>query len=140
MNWKFLYSALLLALLMSGACTRSRPQHAPDLALNPQAGGMVLPTPAPPEPTPTAASLATELSIGQMVVAVGERPLRLQADAHSDAPVLEVYPPGSKFTVVEPSVAYENYPVQNDGRNWYRLQASDGLVGWAVIDSILANE
>jgi hypothetical protein len=131
---------LLVVILSATGCTRSRPQRAPTQTLDPQAGGMVLPTLAPPEPTPTAIPLPSELSIGQQVIAVGERPLRVQADAFGTAQVLEVYPPGAIFTVVEPSVAYDSYPVQNEGRTWYRLQAADGLVGWAVIDAIVANE
>lgn len=76
------------------------------------------------------------LAVGQVVAATGERPLRLQAAASSGSAVLDVYPPGAIFTVIEPSGSYTGYPVQVEGRTWYRLKASDGLVGWALIDEI----
>jgi hypothetical protein len=141
---RFVIVLLVLTLLLS-SCGEAGPERSAGLALTPQAGGMVLPSPAPLA-TSTATTVAPEyaaaetgvLAVGQAVVAVGEQPLRLQADARSNAPVLEVYPPGATFTVVEPSAAFTSYPVQVDDRLWYRLEAEDGLVGWAVIDAVVA--
>jgi hypothetical protein len=143
LGW-FVIVLLILTLLLS-ACGDAGPERAAGLSWTPQAGGMILPSPAPLA-TPTATTATPEnvaaetsvLAVGQTVVAVGEQPLRLQADARNDAPVLEVYPPGATFTVVEPSAAFTRYPVQVDERSWYRLEAADGLVGWAVIDAVVA--
>lgn len=77
------------------------------------------------------------LQVGQVVMAVGERPLRLYADAMRSSLVLEAYPAGATFTVIEPNSDYTAYPVAQDGDAWYRLQAADGLVGWAMIDTII---
>ena len=95
-------------------------------------------TPAQAANEGLAAGAQVGLTVGQTVAATGERPLRLQAAASSGSAVLDVYPPGSVFTVIEPSGIYTGYPVQVDGRTWYRLQAADGLVGWALIDEIRA--
>lgn len=138
---KTLFLFGLVLLMVSGCWGETQPQRAPDLALTPQAGGMTLPTAIPAQP---AASEGLEaeppavLAVGQSVVATGERSLRLQASASSDSAVLDVYPPGATFIVIEPSGAYTGYPVQVEGRAWYRLQAADGLVGWAIIDEITA--
>ncbi|HMN28673.1 MAG TPA: SH3 domain-containing protein [Caldilineaceae bacterium] len=138
------FSLLFALSLLLAACGDTEPQRADDLTLTPQAGGMVMPTAQPPATLPAtsapaqAASSSGLLAVGQVVRAVGERSLRLQADAHTAAPVLEVYPPGATFTVIEPSADFAAYPVEVDGRTWYRLEAEDGLVGWAVIDSIEA--
>jgi hypothetical protein len=78
------------------------------------------------------------LQVGQVVMAVGERPLRLHADAMRSSLVLEAYPAGATFTVIEPSGDYAGYPVEQSGEHWYRLQAEDGLVGWAMVDTIIA--
>jgi hypothetical protein len=131
-----------MALSLLGGCSGgARPQRAPDLALTPQAGGMVLPAPQPAQMADGGPDLAPAvLSVGQTVAATGERPLRLQAAASAGAPVLDVYPPGAVFTVIEPSGSYTGYPVQVEGRTWYRLQASDGLVGWVLIDEITAQQ
>lgn len=100
---------------------------------------MVLPVERPVQAAPNevGAEAPDQLQIGQMVVAVDAINLRLYADATTRAPVLEVYPAGALFTVVEPSGAYTTYPVQREARTWYRLQAADGLVGWALIDAVV---
>jgi hypothetical protein len=130
-----------LVLFLVGGCSGgSRPQRSPELVLTPRAGGMVLPasTPAQAANEGMTAGTPVGLTVGQAVAATGERPLRLQAAASSGSAVLDVYPPGAVFTVIEPSGIYTGYPVQVEGRAWYRLQASDGLVGWALIDEITA--
>lgn len=129
----------LFLFLVGGCSGGARPQRAPDLVLTPRAGGMVLPdtalAPAAENALPVVPAV---LTVGQAVAATGERPLRLQAAASSGSAVLDVYSPGATFTVIEPSGTYTGYPVQVDGRTWYRLQAADGLVGWALIDEITA--
>jgi hypothetical protein len=138
-RFRFLSLFLLgIALFLPGGCSGgARPQRSPELALTPQAGGMVLPTTGPAQTADSGPDLAPAvLSVGQRVAATGERPLRLQAAASAGSAVLDVYPPGATFTVIEPSGSYTGYPVQVEGRTWYRLQASDGLVGWALIDEI----
>jgi hypothetical protein len=52
--------------------------------------------------------------------------------------VLEEYPAGATFTVIEPSGVYTSYPIAVEGRSWYRLRAADGLVGWAIIEGVTA--
>ncbi len=106
--------------------------------------GMVMPTPAQSEaPTtaavPTAEPAAVEaLFIGDTVQSLPEQEVRLYNDATATAPVLSVYVPGAQFTVLDPSGDYAIYPVERDGRVWYRLRAPDGLVGWGAVDQLAA--
>jgi len=127
---------LLLALLTLQACNRANSERSAE------AGGIFLegtsplptdvpsplpttaPTGVPPAPTATAiTTVGTILSSGVSVP--------IYADADSAASVLEVYSPGSAFTVIEPAGAYAAYPVSAAGAEWVRVRASDGLAGWA---------
>lgn len=44
--------------------------------------------------------------------------------------VVERYPPGTSFVIIEPDQQHRAYPVVMDDIQWWRIQASDGLVGW----------
>lgn len=105
----------------------SAPHRAIGLPLSPQVGGMVLPAANPAQP-------AAALEVGQTVAVVGDTPLRLMAGPSSAALVLEVYKADATLTVIEPSGVVTTYPISAEGRAWYRLQAEDGLVGWAPLD------
>lgn len=106
------------------------------VAATPEAGGMSVVTTtleaanaaptATPEPT-----TPPVLKAGQQVAAIATPGVRLYADAHLSAPIMDVYATGALFTVMEPSGDYNGYPVENDNRQWYRLRSADGLVGWA---------
>lgn len=111
-------------------------------AMTPKAGGMILPTAQPAIPAAEPASIPTiaVLQPGQLVVAVNPEGLTLQTDASIRAASMERYRPGTAFTVLEPNGDYATYPVQQDGHTWYRFQASDGLVGWAMIEAIVPAE
>jgi len=112
-------------------------------ATTPVAGGMAVApaTPAPAALTGKTAAVQpakpTGLQPGQMVAASGESGVRLYADPNLAAAIMDVYAAGALFTIVEPSDAYAAYPIEKDNRQWYRLRAADGLVGWAHADSFV---
>lgn len=138
MNRKCLLSRalLFLAILVLGACGAdpNAPHRAAGLPLNPQVGGMVLPAVHPAQPAAASAASSVALEVGQTVAVVGDTPLRLMAGPSRAALVLEVYRVGATLTVIEPSGVVTTYPISAEGRAWYRLQAEDGLVGWAPLD------
>lgn len=76
------------------------------------------------------------LFIGDAVQPLPEQQVRLYSDATAGATVMNVYAPGARFTVLDPSGDYAVYPVERDGRVWYRLRAPDGLVGWSAVDQL----
>ncbi|MFN8487550.1 MAG: SH3 domain-containing protein [Caldilineaceae bacterium] len=112
------------------------------VATTPQAGGMSVVTTtveAAANATPTATSEPIKppvLQAGQQVAAIATPGVRLYADAHLSAPIMDVYATGALFTVVEPSGDYKGYPVESDNRQWYRIRAADGLVGWADVAAL----
>jgi hypothetical protein len=138
-----LLMGLLILFCLSGCRWSSNPsRQTPWGELHPRVGGMVLPVATPALPAGADASVTTPtmllLQVGQTVTATGNADLGLYADASTSAPVMEVYPAGARFTVIEPSGTYTIYPVQHEERTWVRLQAADGLVGWTLIDGIVA--
>ena len=141
MRFALLCCCGLLSLLLVACGDDETPTATVDEGLlTPRTGGLVLATETPARPTATqqpATPTPPVLAIGQ-TVAVEERSLRLYADASGVAPVLEEYPAGATFTVIEPSGVYTGYPVAVEGRSWYRLRAADGLVGWAIIEGVTA--
>ncbi len=98
-------------------------------------GGMELPA-IRAESATTASVPARYLAVGDVITPVGEQPLYLYALAEESAPVLASYDAGSALTIVEPTGVYRHYPVLVEGRMWYRVQAPDGLLGWALIDGV----
>jgi hypothetical protein len=137
----FLMGLLILFCLSGCQWDNTTTRQTPWGELRPRVGGMVLPLATPAQPAADNAQGTTEvmprLQLGQTVRVSGNADLRLYADASINAPIMEVYATDELFTIVEPSGTYTTYPVQDEGRSWYRLQASDGLVGWALIDGIV---
>jgi len=155
----------MLLMLVVSACGRATARSGEWAVLTPRVGGMLLPTVTgkatpdvilaevnavaiatataiptptpPPAPLPAPAQAAPSLQIGQTIVAVGANGMWLYAAAESSAPVIEVYPAGTTFTVVEPNNGFTSYPVLSNGRTFYRLQAADGLVGWGIIEAVV---
>ncbi len=139
-------SSLLICVTLLVACAGNAPAQI-NLEQTQQAtiGGMALPesiASAPLAGTVTESSPpARYLAIGDVITPVGEQPLQLYALAEESAPVLASYDAGSALTIVEPTGVYRRYPVLVEGRMWYRVQAPDGLLGWALIDGVqVSNE
>ena len=135
---------IIVVLVVACGGNNEEPEAPPASEATAAVSGMVMPTTAPSE-APTTASVPTAeptvveaLFIGDAVQSLPEQQVRLYNDATATAPVLSVYAPGSQFTVLDPSGDYAIYPVERDGRVWYRLRAPDGLVGWSAFDQLEA--
>jgi hypothetical protein len=74
------------------------------------------------------------LDVGAEVAARGI--LRIYAAAEPNAPTLDEYAAGDRFTILGPPDDVPIYPVELAGVRWYRVRASDGLVGWVIADGI----
>lgn len=139
-RWLFVITSCCVAL---SSCRWSNSAQPPLLStMTPKAGGMILPTDLAAQPAAPggAASLSDVggLQVGQLVVVVNPDGLKLYGDATLTSEVRGLYPTGATLTVLEPSGAYPVYPVQSDNHDWYRFQAADGLVGWAMIEAIVS--
>lgn len=62
--------------------------------------------------------------------------LRIYASPDPNSLTLAEYTAGDLFTVIEPPGDVSAYPVELNGVRWYRVRASDGLVGWVIADGI----
>ncbi|HHW85208.1 MAG TPA: SH3 domain-containing protein [Chloroflexi bacterium] len=62
--------------------------------------------------------------------------LRIYAAAEPNVPTLDEYVAGDRFTILGPPDDVTIYPVELAGVRWYRVRASDGLVGWVIADGI----
>ena len=80
------------------------------------------------EPTPEATVPATVLDAGAQITVDGT--VDVYADADPTTQRFGEYPAGTVLTVVEAGGDFSGYPVEVDGRRWYRVRAPDGLVGW----------
>lgn len=74
------------------------------------------------------------LDVGAEVAARGI--LRIYAAAEPNAPTLDEYAAGDRFVILGPPDDVPIYPVELAGVRWYRVRASDGLVGWVIADGI----
>ena len=139
--------ALVMVVLLVACGGNDETAVLPTVEATPAAGGMVMPTTvaetgteavavAPQAEAPAAPSPAA-LLIGDAVAAQADEGLRLYNDATATAMVMSVYAAGAQLTVLDPSGEYAVYPVESDGRLWYRLRAPDGLVGWGAADQIV---
>lgn len=85
-------------------------------------------------PTPVSNDGFPILNVGDEVVARGI--LRIYAAAEPNAPTLDEYSAGDRFTILGPPDNVTIYPVELAGVRWYRARADDGLVGWVIADGI----
>ncbi len=143
------------ALVLIGVCVilligfldfgRTGVADAPAAAMTPQSGSVEMPT-----ATPTAAVIAaTGGTDGEIVFLPGRKVAsvsidgagtRVYAAPGSDKLLMDLYVDGATFTIIEPSGASSDYPVELDGQAWYRVRASDGLVGWVIVDRLVPLE
>ncbi len=103
---------------------------------------VVLPTPQPTVtrvvvPTVTALPAPTAqaaFSVGDRVViaSTGPQGVRLRAGAGLDFLTQGIYYDGDPFFIMPGSEPDDAYPVENDDYLWWRLRASDGLIGWTA--------
>jgi hypothetical protein len=101
------------------------PQSQPP-ATAPAAG--VEPTPTPIIVVPTATPpLPTRIQVGVRVVVAGTGAdkLRVRAGPGTDFATMTIVSDGTEFTVLEG-------PQSQSGFEWWRLEMSDGAIGWAV--------
>lgn len=88
-------------------------------------------------PTPTALpspTISAPFGIGERVAISGTGPtgVRLRAGAGLDFLTQGIYNDGDAFFVMPNVDPGTPYPVQADGYTWWRLRASDGLIGWTA--------
>lgn len=140
-------TVLLFAILLLAACGRSVP--AVETEMTPVAGGMAAPAdPGNDAATESGADLQSApteeapvvVEVGSRVVLIDAAGAPLRADAGETPLTLQRYAVGETMEVVEPSGDYAAYPVTVDGRDWYRVRAADGLVGWIAADAVEAAE
>jgi hypothetical protein len=146
---RLLLLVLLLALLLVlAACGRRAPVV--EVEMTPVAGGMVAPAEADADSVIVAdadadadaedLTAADAIFIGQRVTVTVPEGATLRADANANALVLQRYVVGEALDVVEPSGDYEAYPVTIDDRDWVRVRAADGLVGWLPLNVLNSGE
>ena len=110
--------------------------------MTPVIGGTTAPTATPipvkSDPTDEAVPPAAALAVGAVAVVASQDGLgiRVYSDARGDALVMDLYPDGAEFTVLEPSGEYDEYPVEQNGAQWVRVRTADGLVGWADVSEL----
>ena len=132
---------LMLVFVAFGA-NRTAPEPA---VVSAASGGAVMPTPtniATPPDTPTQIDQPVVLLPGRRVAAISPdgKGTRVYGDSRTDALVLDVYQDGAAFEIMAPGADVADYPVKSDGRTWYRVRASDGLVGWVSVDRLVPLE
>jgi hypothetical protein len=100
-------------------------------------------TAGPATDTDAAAETQAEtLQPGQRAAAVSSNGAgtRVYGDSRLDALVLDMYQDGAAFEILAPGAEVSTYPLERDGRTWYRVRASDGLVGWVTADRLVPLE
>ena len=144
-------SILVLIAILAGTRFFSTDSGSPEaeVLMTPRAGGRSVPTATPaPEATPAAHDTEADNDVAVDALQPGTEVLaatdagagvRLSTDP-GGASVMDVFDDGTLFVIVEPSDDYEQYPVEVDGEEWYRVRAPDGLVGWIEADILLASE
>lgn len=138
-------AALMLLLLAFVAFGNTRGRStSTDIA--PIAGAVAMPTPTKVVASP---AVPTAVDVQEFLLQPGRRVAaispdgsgtRIYGDSRLNALVLDVYQDGAAFEIMEPGTDVTAYPVENDGRTWYRVRASDGLVGWVIVDRLVPLE
>ncbi len=85
-------------------------------------------------PTPTVIPTPMPWNIGTRVYATAATEytfLWMEPGVNTPHLIAERYEAGTSFDILEPGRTYAGYPVEIEGVVWWRLQAADGLVGWA---------
>jgi hypothetical protein len=72
--------------------------------------------------------------VGATVVARGV--VRVYPEANPRTQAMGEYAAAATFAVIEPGADYAGYPVETNEVRWYRVRASDGLVGWVMADGL----
>lgn len=114
--------------------------------MTPIVGGTTAPTATPvtekPDPASDEPKSLGEVTVGASVTAASSdgSGVRVYSDARAVAAVMELYQNGAEFVVLEPSGEYDTYPVEENGTQWVRVMADDGLVGWAIVAELAPAE
>lgn len=138
---------LLLVLLLLGYMNSngSGTQASAGAEMTAQSGAVRMPTATP---TPAIVDLqgteqgAAVLLPGRRVASISPdgRGTRVYAVPSRSGLVMDLYRDGAAFVVLDPAARAESYPVEAEGFTWYRVRASDGLVGWVVVDRLVPLE
>lgn len=127
---------VLVAIVILQACNRSEPESAGA----PHAGGLVTESGGVSvAEAPPATATPAPFIFAEGDVYTPPQQVALFAAAASSATVLDVYAPGTTFTVLEPSGDYIDYPVSSGGTSWVRVRAIDGLAGWTRAETLLSS-
>jgi hypothetical protein len=106
---------LLLAFFVA-ACGGDEAPTATPVDATPAAGGMVLPTTVADTAQAESATPTPALLIGDAVQVLPDQQLRLYTDATTDALVMNLYPAGERFTLLDASGDYAAYPVEQEDK------------------------
>lgn len=132
---------ILLLVFVTVDAGRTEPTAQPIVA---RAGSAVVPTPTPLAQASDADATAAPVVLlpGRRVAAISPDGLgtRIYNSSALDALILDVYQDGAAFEVLEPGSDVAEYPVKNGAGVWYRVRASDGLVGWVIVDRLVPLE
>ena len=103
-----------------------------------------------PTATPTAAAIGARggengeivLLPGRKVASISPdgRGTRVYAVPSRSGLVMDLYRDGAAFVVLDPASQSAGYPIEAEGFTWYRVRASDGLVGWVIVDRLVPLE
>lgn len=144
----------LVLLLLAFVALGQRNASSDKAEITPISGAVLMPEPTAlgtPSAEPTTASAVPEedaepqaetLKPGQRAAAVSNNGAgtRVYGDSRLDALVLDMYQDGAAFEILAPGAEVTAYPVERDGRMWYRVRASDGLAGWVTADQLVPLE
>lgn len=138
---------IIAVLLLAFFFSRISDNAHPPVAVTPISGGAAVPASLSESTDSDGADAEAEakpqpLPVGRKVTNISPEGAgtRLYNDAGINALVMESYQDGTAFVVVEPNGDHDEYPVQIDEMNWYRVRTSDGLVGWVMAEQLVPIE